>query len=116
MLEDRHTTSNLRSIITEKLKTMKSNVKLLLNKAHNRLTNNLRTVGLAVLAGVICVAGVQPVACAVRYCRRKRFVAPTVFQAAGTSAASIQSTVDQFRAALGVTNNGNNPGQAQRTP
>ncbi len=40
----------------------------------------------------------------------KRFVAPTVFQAAGPSAASIQSTVDQFRAALGLVNNGNNPG------
>jgi hypothetical protein len=42
----------------------------------------------------------------------KQFVAPTVFQAAGPSAASIQSTVDQFRAALGAVNNGNNPGQA----
>ena len=41
----------------------------------------------------------------------KQFVAPTVFQAAGPSAASIQSTVDQFRAALGATNNGNNPAQ-----
>jgi hypothetical protein len=33
-----------------------------------------------------------------------------VFQAAGPNAASIQSTVDQFRAALGATNNGNAPG------
>jgi hypothetical protein len=41
----------------------------------------------------------------------KQFVAPIVFQAAGPSAASIQSTVDQFRAALGATNNANNPGQ-----
>jgi hypothetical protein len=32
---------------------------------------------------------------------------PIVFQAAGPSAASIQSTVDQFRAALGGANNGN---------
>ncbi len=39
-----------------------------------------------------------------------QFVAPTVFQAAGPSAASIQSTVDQYRAALGTVNNGNNPG------
>jgi hypothetical protein len=38
------------------------------------------------------------------------FVAPTVFQAAGPNAASIQSTVDAFRAALGDPNNGNNPG------
>jgi hypothetical protein len=40
----------------------------------------------------------------------KHFVAPTVFQAAGPSAASIQSTVDQFRGALGLGNNANNPG------
>jgi hypothetical protein len=36
---------------------------------------------------------------------------PAVFQAAGTTAGSIQSTVDAFRAALGNPNNGNNPGQ-----
>jgi hypothetical protein len=35
---------------------------------------------------------------------------PVVFQAAGPNAASIQSTVDAFRAALGNTVNGNNPG------
>jgi hypothetical protein len=33
-----------------------------------------------------------------------------VFQAAGPTAASIQSTVDQYRTALGATNNGNTPG------
>jgi hypothetical protein len=36
--------------------------------------------------------------------------APVVFQAAGPSIASIQSSVDQFRAALGVANNGSAPG------
>ena len=40
----------------------------------------------------------------------KDFVAPTVFQAAGPNSASIQSTVDAFRAALGNINNGNAPG------
>jgi hypothetical protein len=40
----------------------------------------------------------------------REFVAPVVFQAAGTNAASIQSTVDAYRAALGDPNNGNNPG------
>ena len=40
----------------------------------------------------------------------KEFVQPTVFQAAGPTAASIQSTVDAFRAALGNPNNGNAPG------
>ena len=42
--------------------------------------------------------------------RADSFVAPTVFQAAGPTAAWIQSTVDAFRAALGDPNNGNNPG------
>jgi hypothetical protein len=42
---------------------------------------------------------------------RRDFVAPVVFQAAGPSGASIQSTVDAFRAVPGFeTNNGNNPG------
>ena len=41
---------------------------------------------------------------------RREFVAPVVFQAAGPNAASIQSSVDAFRAALGIPNNGNNPG------
>jgi hypothetical protein len=35
---------------------------------------------------------------------------PVVFQAAGPNAASIQSSIDQFRAALGGVNNGNAPG------
>ena len=90
---------------------MKPNVKLLLNKTQSRLTNNLRTVVLAALAGVTCVAGVQRGHAQSDALAAKHFVAPTVFQAAGTSAASIQGTVDQFRAALGVANNGNNPGQ-----
>ena len=38
------------------------------------------------------------------------FVAPVVFQAAGPNIASIQATVDQYRAALGAANNGNNAG------
>ena len=37
-------------------------------------------------------------------------VPPLVFQASGPNPASIQSTVDQYRAALGAVNNGNNPG------
>ena len=37
----------------------------------------------------------------------QEFVAPKVFQAAGPTAQSIQSTVDAFRATLGQPNNGN---------
>jgi hypothetical protein len=38
------------------------------------------------------------------------FVPPTVFQASGPTIASIQSSVDAFRTALGNPNNGNAPG------
>jgi len=40
------------------------------------------------------------------------FVAPSVFQAAGPTADSIQGTVDEFRDALGGIDNGNVAGQA----
>ena len=40
----------------------------------------------------------------------KDFVAPSVFQAAGPNAASIQGTVEAFRAELGNPNNGNAAG------
>jgi hypothetical protein len=40
----------------------------------------------------------------------KDFVPPLVFQAAGPAVASIQGTVDEFRAALGDPNNGNATG------
>ena len=67
-------------------------------------------MALAALTSITCLAGAQ-LALAQSDFTAKRFETPTVFQAAGPSAASIQSTVDQFRAALGAVNNGNNPGQ-----
>ena len=42
--------------------------------------------------------------------KSKHFVSPIVFQAAGPTVESIQGTVDEFRAALGDPNNGNEPG------
>jgi hypothetical protein len=42
-----------------------------------------------------------------------RTVGAVVFQAAGPNNAAIQSTVDQFRAAIGGVNNGNTPGPIQ---
>ena len=39
-----------------------------------------------------------------------KLVPPIIFQAAGPTAHSIQSTVDAYRAALGDPNNANNPG------
>ena len=47
---------------------------------------------------------------AVQSSTTRDFVAPTVFQAAGPTVASIQSSVDAFRTALGNPNNGNAPG------
>jgi hypothetical protein len=88
---------------------MKQNVELLLIKAQSRLTNKLLTLAVAAFTGVTCLASAQPALA--QSDDAQRFVAPTVFQAAGPSAASIQSTVDQYRAALGNFNNGNNPGQ-----
>ena len=88
---------------------MKQNVELLSNKAQSRLTNKLLTLALAAFTGVTCLASVQPALA--QSDDAKRFETPTVFQAAGPSAVSIQSTVDQYRAALGAVNNGNNPGQ-----
>jgi len=44
--------------------------------------------------------------------KRDKDVPVTVFQAAGPNAASIQSTVDQFRAAVSGVNNVNNGNQA----
>jgi hypothetical protein len=88
---------------------MKQNVEPLLNKAQSRLTNKLLTLALAAFTGVTCLASAQTLLA--QSDDAQRFETPTVFQAAGTSAASIQSTVDQYRAALGAANNGNNPGQ-----
>jgi len=88
---------------------MKQNVELLLNKAQSRLSNKLLTLALAAFTGVTCLASAQPALA--QSDDAQRFETPTVFQAAGPSAASIQSTVDQYRAALGAVNNGNNPGQ-----
>jgi len=75
---------------------------------------NLLFVGLFFWAAgmVTGLVLVQPAAAQSTDVAAKRFVAPTVFQAAGTSAASIQSTVDQFRAALGATTRAS----GQRTP
>jgi len=88
---------------------MKQNVELLLNKAQSRVINKLLTLALAAFTGVTCLASAQTLLA--QSDDAQRFETPTVFQAAGPSATSIQSTVGQYRAALGAVNNGNNPGQ-----
>jgi hypothetical protein len=108
-LEDRYRIRDFKLNNKGETRTMKQNVELLSNKAQSRLTNKLLTLALAAFTGVTCLASVQPAL--TQSDDAKRFETPTVFQAAGPSAASIQSTVDQYRAALGAVNNGNNPGQ-----
>lgn len=54
--------------------------------------------------------GAAPDPIAAQNTTTRDFAAPTVFQAAGPTVASIQSSVDAFRAALGNPNNGNATG------
>jgi hypothetical protein len=91
---------------------MKQYVKLPQVNLQGRLIDKFFTVALAAFATVVCLASAQSALAQSDDFTAKHFVAPNVFQAAGPSPASIQSTVDQFRAALGTVNNGNNPGQA----
>src|SRR3954454_6352889 len=71
----------------------------------------LKNLGFAVALGAVALlAGSFSQTTYAQGNTSKDFVAPTVFQAAGPNAASIQSTVDAFRAALGAPNNGNAPG------
>jgi len=90
---------------------MKQNLKEPINQASSRLTNKLLAVALAAFTGVTCLPGAQSALAQSNGLTAKDFVAPTVSQAAGNSTASIQSSVDQYRAALGAVNNANNPGQ-----
>jgi hypothetical protein len=76
----------------------------------SRLTKTVRNQVKAALAGAICLLGVQGAFGQSGNANTQDFVAPSVFQAAGPDAASIQSTVDSYRTALGITNNANNPG------
>jgi hypothetical protein len=69
------------------------------------------------LLTVVAAFGLLPVmmSVAIRHAQARgntkdEFVPPVVFQAAGPTISSIQSSVDEFRAALGAPNNGNAPG------
>ena len=63
---------------------------------------------LSVALGLVVIMQEMPRAQAQNH--TKNFVAPKVFQAAGPNAASIQSSVDAFRSALGIQNNQNAAG------
>jgi hypothetical protein len=60
--------------------------------------------------GLLSVVALNPILQTAQAQTLKDFVPPAVFQSAGLTAESIQSSVDAFRAALGDPNNANNPG------
>ncbi len=73
----------------------------------------IRSIIIAAFGVLAVLLPVEQTAYAQRTRTGEEFVAPLVIQAAGSTAASIQSSVDAFRAALGNPNNGNNPGPLQ---
>lgn len=76
----------------------------LISKEIDQMTNAIFNLGKRSFFSVLVFAGVMSIASA-GYGHDA-----IVFQAAGPNASSIQSTVDQFRSAIGGINNGNAPG------
>jgi hypothetical protein len=93
-----------------KIKTREHEMKAMKTKTANQhewIRVGAWLLTLAVLAAQPLLAESQD---DIRNGPQRAIVPAIVFQAAGPNTASIQSTVDQFRAALGSTNNGNAPG------
>ena len=67
-----------------------------------------RVLTLVAVFGFLSLMALVPI-CQTAHAQGK-LVAPMIFQAAGPTADSIQSTVDAYRAALGDPNNANDPG------
>jgi len=80
---------------------------------HAAMRLPIRSIIVAAFGVLAVLLPVEQTAYAQRTRSGEEFVAPLVIQAAGSTAASIQSSVDAFRAALGNPNNGNNPGPLQ---
>jgi len=81
------------------------------------MQTNQSVINSNVRATIIAAFGVLSMAFVVSetaQAQARNDVPPAVFQAAGATAASIQSTVDAFRARLGDPNNLNNPGPLKR--
>jgi len=70
------------------------------------MSHALRIGSFAIVLASFAAGSVQPTVQA-QETNRTRYLDPVVFQAAGPSAASIQSMVDAFRLAIGGANNGN---------
>jgi len=71
------------------------------------MSHALRIGSFAIVLASFAAGSVQPTVQAQETNRKTRYLDPVVFQAAGPSAASIQSMVDAFRLAIGGANNGN---------
>jgi len=71
------------------------------------MSHALRIGSFAIVLASFAAGSVQPTVQAQETNRKTRSLDPVVFQAAGPSAASIQSMVDAFRLAIGGANNGN---------
>ena len=71
------------------------------------MSHVLRIGSFAVLLASFAATTVQPTVQAEETNRKARDLDPVVFQAAGPSAASVQSMLDAFRLAIGGANNGN---------
>ena len=74
------------------------------------INSNVRATVIAAFGVLSMVLAVSETA----HAQGRDDVPPAVFQAAGATAASIQSTVDAFRARVGDPNNLNNPGPLQK--
>ena len=73
-----------------------------------RYIRSIRTVAFGLLSITVLVPACE--AAETQDTGRKELIPPAVFQAAGADIASIQSSVDAFRVALGEPNNLNEPG------
>ena len=103
----------MNTIVTTKINEVENdtNIRLWCSMEHAMMKKHVRlTLGVAL--GLLSVLLPLRQAAHAQGNTARDFVAPAVFQAAGTTTSSIQSTVDAFRAALDNinTNNNNKPG------
>ncbi len=100
----------MKTIATTKIEKVENDNNLRLWRLIERAITKRQLLLNCVLAvGLLAVMVLVPVGQAAQAQGKQDLLPPAVFQAAGLTADSIQSTVDAFRAALGNPNNGNNP-------
>ena len=103
----------MKTIATTKIEKVENDNNLRLWRLIERAITKRQLLLNRVLAvGLLAVMVLVPVGQAAQAQGKQDLLPPTVFQAAGLTGDSIQSTVNAFRAALDPANhnNGNNPG------